>query len=479
MFSLFKFILTFIFCATFTNAHLAAWHDGMYCRNGPQAADDENASAPVTPLYMLPKSQWWFHHVDGCDQFPPPEGQFLELPAGKEFTVEIAANRATTTLSYDGRYMSDWVDGQPHTDAFRESTNCITDPNIHTQNETMAAGTAFAISYQSDLSKVTPDNLVVFSVRYHTPWKRLTSYSVPAALPACPPGGCICAWGWVPNGCGQPNIYHQGFRCKVTGATSFAPVATAKPPVWCEGDASKCTKGAKQMIYWNQLDGNNVQVSGNDLSGHPKSPAYNQKLGFPDGAQNDIFAPPSHGGTATTGTGSSPPPASSSGSGSGSQTSVASSASLEPITATSSVSTPEPSSSSALEPASMSTSTATTIATTVSISIKPPAAVATQAGRARAQAQAQATAMRTHTRTPIRMARAPLLPPGNAASHRIASATSIPIAAAARGSTPHHGNSALARHPVVVNNVGAQLLFFFDFFSFACQYRSTTTFIDS
>lgn len=42
----------------------------------------------------------------------------FQSPAGKEFTVEISANRATTTLSYDGRYISDWVDGQQHNDAF-------------------------------------------------------------------------------------------------------------------------------------------------------------------------------------------------------------------------------------------------------------------------------------------------------------------------------------------------------------------------
>ncbi|KNZ77897.1 hypothetical protein J132_03173 [Termitomyces sp. J132] len=359
----------------------------MYCRNGPQTADDENASAPVTPLYMLPKSLWWFHHVDGCDQFPPPEGQFLELPAGKEFTVEIASNRATTTLSYDGQYISDWVDGQPHTDAF---------------NETMAAGTAFAISYQSDLSKVTPENLVVFSVRYHTPWKRLTSYAVPSALPACPPGGCICAWGWVPNGCGQPNIYHQGFRCKVTGATSMAPVAVAKPPVWCEGDASKCTKGAKQMIYWNQLDGNNVHVSGYDFSGNPKSPAYSQKLGFFDGAQNDIFAPPSQGypTDSSSGSGSQAIP-SVSGLGPKATSSVlsitASSVSMPASSVSmpaSSVSMPassvsvsmDTSSTSAILPTSMATNSAVvsgptttrTTTTTSTASIRPPAAVATQ-----------------------------------------------------------------------------------------------------
>jgi len=37
---------------------------------------------------------------------------------------------------------------------------------VHTQNETMAAGTAFAISYQSDITKVTDENLVVFTVKY-------------------------------------------------------------------------------------------------------------------------------------------------------------------------------------------------------------------------------------------------------------------------------------------------------------------------
>jgi hypothetical protein len=37
------------------------------------------------------------------------------------------------------------------------------------------------------------------------------------------------------------------------------------------------------MIYWNQLEGNNVVVGGQDLSGMPKSPGYNPKLGFVDG----------------------------------------------------------------------------------------------------------------------------------------------------------------------------------------------------
>lgn len=199
---------------------------------------------------------------------------------------------------------------------------------MHTQNETMAAGTAFAISYevrtysldtykvlplmlsksQSDIKKVTPANLAVFSIhsqlrlspltllftssclnvdspaRFSTPFKMVTQYSVPAALPACPVGGCICAWGWVPNACGQSNIYHQAFRCNVTGATSTVAVAAPKAPEWCEDDASKCVKGAKQMVYWQQLDGNNIALQGTQRDGGWKSPGYNSKLGFVDGA---------------------------------------------------------------------------------------------------------------------------------------------------------------------------------------------------
>jgi hypothetical protein len=37
--------------------------------------------------------------------------------------------------------------------------------------------------------------LVVFTVRYHTPWQRVTTYDVPRDLPPCPAGGCTCAWG--------------------------------------------------------------------------------------------------------------------------------------------------------------------------------------------------------------------------------------------------------------------------------------------
>lgn len=87
----------------------------------------------------------------------------------------------------------------------------------------------------------------------------------------------------VPNGCGEPNMYMGGYRCRVTNSRSFFPLATAKPPVWCEDEPSACTQGAKQMVYWHQLEGNNVVTLGNQADGSPKSPGYNMKLGFQDG----------------------------------------------------------------------------------------------------------------------------------------------------------------------------------------------------
>ncbi|KAJ3985925.1 hypothetical protein F5890DRAFT_1506937 [Lentinula detonsa] len=271
-------------------AHVAAWHYAMYCLNGTSRYDNPNTNDAIQPLYQMTKDDWWFHHNNKCDQFPPEEGDFLDLPVNGSFTVELALNRAFTTLSYNGEDIGEFGDGEDHP-GMGEDGDCITAINIHTQNESMAAGTAFAISYQSNMSLVTFENLVVFTTLYHTPWKRIATYSVPN-LPACPPEGCICAWGWIPNGCGTANMYHLGYRCKVVGQTGDAAVAPGQAPVWCEDDPDRCVKGAKQMLYWHQQDGNNIEVEGLDLAGDHKSPAYNSKCGFKNGAQTDIFLEP-------------------------------------------------------------------------------------------------------------------------------------------------------------------------------------------
>ncbi|CAG8690055.1 15437_t:CDS:2, partial [Acaulospora colombiana] len=199
-------------------------------------------------------------------------GQVLiNEPAGGNFTVEIATNRAFTHYSYGGRLVTAWGDGKNHPDDY-SITNLGDEPNssnsgLHTQNETMAAGTVFAISYESDIKRVTPENLVVFTVAYHT------------CCPSCLSGGRLSL-------CMGPNMYMMPHKCKVTGATSTTPLAPAVPPQWCEDDEARCVQGPKQMIFWNQLDGNNVVTTGT------------QK----DGAQDDIFLPPSSSSTIATST---------------------------------------------------------------------------------------------------------------------------------------------------------------------------------
>jgi len=75
----------------------------------------------------------------------------------------------------------------------------------------------------------------------------------------------------------------QGFKCQVSGATSTTPLAKAQQPAQCEDEISTCVTGAKQMIVWNQLTGNNV------FPKNGQTPAYNSRNGFKAGAQDDIF----------------------------------------------------------------------------------------------------------------------------------------------------------------------------------------------
>jgi hypothetical protein len=163
--------VSFLALVAAAQAHIGAWAPGMYCRGGNNTAvDDQNTNLVVNPVYQLSKQDWWFQHDRGCDKAPPPEEEFLELPAGGSFTVEHAHNRAQTTLSYGGQFTSEWPDGQQHPEdwnglAADPGEGCIQDDGaMHVQNQSSATGTVFAISYQSDLSKVTMENLAVFTV---------------------------------------------------------------------------------------------------------------------------------------------------------------------------------------------------------------------------------------------------------------------------------------------------------------------------
>jgi hypothetical protein len=162
-----------VLVATPVFGHTAAFASGMYCRNGVNGTN-LNANDPVNPLYGLSKTDYWMQHDRGCDIRPPPAGEFLNLPAGGSFTVELAHNQAFTTLSYDGQYATEWPDGGVHPEdwngfAADPGEGCIQDDGaLHVQNEGNATGSAFAISYNSDISQVTMENLVVFTVAEHS-----------------------------------------------------------------------------------------------------------------------------------------------------------------------------------------------------------------------------------------------------------------------------------------------------------------------
>ncbi|EJD40559.1 hypothetical protein AURDEDRAFT_69982 [Auricularia subglabra TFB-10046 SS5] len=274
------------------HAHLAPWTKGMYCKNGLSNTDQQAVDYPITPLWNMSQNDWFLHGP--CRQYPPPDGEYLKIPANGNFTVEIAANRVFTTLSYNGLKTTDWPDGQNHTEPYTatsdpnfppSSAGCIGSPNIHAKAQGDAAGTAFAISYNGNINTVKPTDFTVFSILPNSPWKRLATYQVPS-LPACPSGGCLCAWAWIPNHCGQDNMYQIAFRCQVTGADPNAPaVGTPKPAVWCESDPDRCLAGPKQMTIAFQAEGNNfVNPGGLQKDNTFPSPGYNLKMGFKPGA---------------------------------------------------------------------------------------------------------------------------------------------------------------------------------------------------
>lgn len=105
------------------SAHVFAYANGMYCLGG-LSGTDQDSNIAVKPLFQLPLDQWWMHHVSGCDERPPAAGQFLQLPAGGIFTVEIAVNQAFTTFSWGGSRVSAWPDGATRPDDYT-NPNCI------------------------------------------------------------------------------------------------------------------------------------------------------------------------------------------------------------------------------------------------------------------------------------------------------------------------------------------------------------------
>lgn len=163
---------------------------------------------PVAPLMDMTFDQWWFHgHLD----YPPNDGDMFDLPAGQTATAEIACNKGATSYfaSSDGGDI-------------RELDN----PNnvcpgagmdeYHTTGIDDLTGCALAIAYKNDAQSVAPEDFTVFSVNQTCVWTRFTDFQVPARMPPCPDGGCICAFFWIHSVRSLPTVT---FRWYLTIAT--------------------------------------------------------------------------------------------------------------------------------------------------------------------------------------------------------------------------------------------------------------------
>lgn len=271
-----KSVLVVLPLVGFARAHGSFWHPSMFgfnvtATNSPQYGSRDNR--PQAPLKNLPFSQWWMHgHLDQ----PPHPNDVFELPAGGTATAELACDKDATSY---------WTSG-PGGDQRNGNDPCPGPPSklIHSNGINDLGGCALAIAYKSDVNDVKPEDLVVFSVNHQCIWNRFTDFPVPAKMPACPNGKCICAWLWQHQpDAGGDEMYMNGFQCSVTGATATTPIPQGKVATKCADDATKCVKGPKTPFYWDQADSNNI------FNGIYDPPMYLDSFGFADGAQNDLW----------------------------------------------------------------------------------------------------------------------------------------------------------------------------------------------
>ncbi|EKM80475.1 hypothetical protein AGABI1DRAFT_128149 [Agaricus bisporus var. burnettii JB137-S8] len=275
-------VYTFYFTFALVSAHSALWHPSMWGFNVTDKTFPYD-NRPVAPLRNKTFNEWWFHnHL----AHPPNPGDFFELPAGGQATAEIACTKDATSfwnIAPDGgRNVQQGDNVCPNSPTLTYHTNGIDD----------LEGCALAIAYKSNVEDVKPEDFTIFSVNHTCVWTRFTDFQVPTKMPECPDGGCICSFFWIhsPDAGGEEN-YMNGFRCKITNATS--EVALAKPaiPRRCGEDpknnkqfsaVQNCTYGAKQPLYW-------LNDNSNMFEGEHAPPVYNDLYNFADGAQDDIF----------------------------------------------------------------------------------------------------------------------------------------------------------------------------------------------
>ncbi|KAK4687237.1 hypothetical protein P7C73_g2884, partial [Tremellales sp. Uapishka_1] len=277
-----------------TSCSIALWDEGMFGLNYPYQSSDTNNTnwnnaAPVYPLRemdALSQSQWFGH---GYTAYPPATGKFMVLPSGGLYSGDVGCNREVTRLR--NPTITDPLGEFACPGAAGIGALHVMNRFNETVNNIWFGGTSLAIAYTSNPATLQPNDMTVISVSQNSVWFREANYSIPAGLPPCPAGGCLCTWNWIHeanHGEGYPyEIYNNLYRCEVTGETNSKNVVQrGAVPVDCTGSSSTCVRGPKTPMYLYQLDGNN-------LPHLDVPPSYNDNWGFSDGPQTDIFIPAS------------------------------------------------------------------------------------------------------------------------------------------------------------------------------------------
>ncbi|CAO3673469.1 unnamed protein product [Umbelopsis ramanniana] len=251
-------------------AHLAVWTPAMY----GQDRANPNSNKAVQPLQDYTFKQWWWH---GSMNDKPDKNAVFHLPAGGKADLEIADNKAFTSMGAHGLYPNPREAPVPWTNTDNGWGN------MHAVHRQDVAGCALGIAYKDKPEDVKPEDFVIFSVVHDCPARQLQSFDIPD-LPKCPNGRCQCSWFWIHKSIGGTDqMYMTPFVCDVKNSTTTKKLGKSIPPVKCDTNKAKCIVGAKQPMYWKNKEGNNMNEPGH------YAPTYSNAYNYKEGAQNDIF----------------------------------------------------------------------------------------------------------------------------------------------------------------------------------------------
>ncbi|KAH9917021.1 uncharacterized protein B0H18DRAFT_1123859 [Fomitopsis serialis] len=265
--------------APLASAHIAMWTPSMYGFN--------------------PFDQWWFVSTQfiplvdtsssftdafpqhGFLDYPPNAGDVFELPAGGSINAELTCDKGAS---------SSYASSEGGNAGFPTNWPCPGQDSsqFHTTGIDDTKGCAIAIADKTDGKDVQPNDFTIISVNQTCVWYANTEFQIPAQMPACSGPNCVCAWFWI----------HSDDSGSEQRAVTTQHGSVANP--------GNCTIGPKYPMYWMQAEGNNVRppsdprdISFLDITmltgrvqmfeGYYDVPVYGDKMGFHDGAQNDIF----------------------------------------------------------------------------------------------------------------------------------------------------------------------------------------------